>query len=154
MESCSQQKFLELFQRVVHKYNQFEAQKRYYGTDILITVSEIHTIDAIGDNENLNLISLANLTGVTKGSASQMVYKLVDKGLVKKATAPYSDREIVLNLTEKGYAAYIGHKRMHEQSGSKINSIIKDMSPEILAVSLTYMERFEKELDKFLAEEE
>ena len=150
MKDCNPQRFLELFQRVVHKYNQFESQKRYYGTDMLITVSEIHTIDAIGNHQATNLMNLANALGITKGSASQMIYKLVDKGLVKKETAPNSDREIVLTLTEKGKQAYDGHRELHVKSGGRMTSIVADMSPEILATALEFMERFEGELDKYL----
>jgi len=153
MAACSPDRFLELFQRVVHKYIQFESKKRYYGTDILITVAEIHTIDAIGGHDGINLISLAKYLGVTKGSASQMIYKLVDKGLVEKNTAPNSDREIVIRLTEKGKQAYDNHKTMHQKAKGRMDSLVANMSPDILAEALSYMERFESELDNYLDEE-
>lgn len=153
MSECSPERFIELFQRTVHKYNQFESQKRYYGTDMLITVAEIHTIDAIGKHETINLINLSKSMGVTKGSASQMVYKLVEKGLVKKETAPNSDREIVISLTKKGEQAYDGHRNMHLMSKGKLDSLAAQMPEDILAASLTYMERFERELDNLLSED-
>lgn len=153
MQKCNPEDFLDLFQRVVHKYNQFEGQKRYYGTDILITVSEIHTIDAIGNQGSINLTNLAAHMGITKGSASQMIYKLVDKELVVKQVAPNSDREIVISLSEKGKQAYQGHKEMHLNSNGKMNSIVMDMPQDVLSLSKTYMERFEKVLDLFLEEE-
>lgn len=153
MANCSPEEFIILFQRVVHKYNQFEEQRRYYGTDILISVSEIHAIDAIGKHDLINLTGLAKLLGITKGSASQMIYKLVDKGLVIKNVAPNSDREIVLSLTDKGQMAYKGHIKMHSESDEKMSSIVKKMPQDVLALSKEYMELFESMLDNLLAEE-
>ena len=92
----AREEFVETFQRIVHKYDQFEKKKRYYGTDQLVSISEIHTIDAIGRSGSINVTFLAQTLGVTKGSASQMVYKLVDKGFVEKQISPISDREVVL----------------------------------------------------------
>lgn len=152
MSEYSPERFIEVFQRTVHKYTRFEEQKRYYGTDILITVAEIHTVDAIGNNESINLINLSKILGVTKGSVSQMIYKLVDKGLVCKSVSPDSDREIVITLSEKGRQAYEGHRQMHRQSKQKMNSIVEKMNPELLKEALIYMERFEESLDQLLNE--
>ena len=152
MSECNLERFLDLFQRTVHKYNRFEEQKRYYGTDILITVAEIHTIDAIGNSDEINLKNLAKILGVTKGSVSQMLYKLVEKGLVKKAVSPNSDREIVITLTDKGQQAFDGHRQMHIDSKLKMNSLVADMDPELLKTAITYLERFENSLDELLQE--
>lgn len=145
-------KFFELYQRTVHKYNRFEEQKRYYNTDIQITAAEIHTIDAIGSVEAINLINLSKKLGITRGSASQMIYKLVDKNLVSKTASPNSDREILITLTEKGKQAYEGHRRMHKESGRKIKSTLMDIDPEVLNAAMTYLERFEACLDELLQE--
>lgn len=153
MAKCSPELFLEQFMRTTHKYIRFEEQKRYYGTDILITVAEIHTIDAIGKNGSINLINLSKIMGVTKGSVSQMIYKLVDKGLVNKSVSPNSDREIVITLTEKGQQAFEGHKQMHIDSALKMNSIVESMPQEVLAASLKYLVSFEERLDELLVEE-
>lgn len=152
MAECSPELFLEQFMRTVHKYIRFEEQKRYYGTDILITVAEIHTIDAIGKSGSINLINLSKAIGVTKGSVSQMIYKLVDKGLVNKSVSPSSDREIVITLTKKGQQAFDGHRQMHIDSALKMNSLVDDMPQEVLAVSLQYLENFEDRLDELLSE--
>lgn len=150
-DNCSE-RFLEQFVRTVHKYIRFEEQKRYYGTDMLITVAEIHTIDAIGKSGSINLINLSKVMGITKGSASQMVYKLMDKGLVNKAISPDSDREIVITLTEKGQQAFDGHRQMHIESSLKMNSIVDNMPPEVLETSLQYLQNFEVKLDELLLE--
>lgn len=70
--------------------------------------AEIHTIAAVGDHPNINITSLAESLGITKGAASQMIYKRVDKGVEKKKVSPDSDTELVLNLTEDGIINYKG----------------------------------------------
>lgn len=62
-------------EKITHKYMSIEKKKRYYDSNILLTCSEIHTIDAIGSNYNVNITHLASLQGVTKGAVSQMVHK-------------------------------------------------------------------------------
>ena len=38
----------QMLERVIHKYNESENVKRYYGTDIMLTRKEIHTVQLIG----------------------------------------------------------------------------------------------------------
>ncbi len=154
MAQCNPEEFIQLFQRIVHKYSQFETHKKKYGTDMHITVAEIHTIDAIGRNSNLNLKQLAQELGIAKGTASQMVYKLVDKGLVKKEISVHSDREINISLTKLGRTAYDGHKEMHAGQNAKMTSLVKEMPQDVLDLSKDYLVQFEGLLDKYLAQEE
>jgi DNA-binding MarR family transcriptional regulator len=74
---------------------------------------ELHTITAVGQEPGLSLKRLAELTGVTKGAASQMVSRLVRKGYVTKGPAPGAPREIALDLTELGRRARAAHAELH-----------------------------------------
>lgn len=58
-----------LIERVIHKYLQWENKKRTYGTNILLSRAEIHTIAAVGDNPNINVTTLAEMLGITKSVA-------------------------------------------------------------------------------------
>lgn len=81
-------------ERTMHKYLQVEKQPRQYGPGILLTqTTEIHTIAIIGDQPNINVTELARQRGVTKGAASQLVYKLVNKGYLRKEKSPTLDIE-------------------------------------------------------------
>ena len=70
-----------LMEQIIYKYMQTETIQRNYGTNIMITQVEIHTIEAIG---NCNGISITENRHKTKGAVSQLIYRLVKKGLVKK----------------------------------------------------------------------
>jgi len=144
------QNLSQLMERIIHKYNQVEKIKRYYGSDILLSRAEIHTIVAVGDYQDINITSLAKLLGVTKGAASQMIYKLVDKGFVNKQVSPNSDTEVCLTLTEKGKIAYDKHREYHETANDTLNEMLREMPKEI-EIQIEYLlEEFDKSLDERL----
>lgn len=43
----------------------------------MLTQPEIHTVTIIGDQEGISVTGLSKVRGITKGAASQMVYKKV-----------------------------------------------------------------------------
>ena len=86
-----------------------------FGTDITLHRTEIHTIQAIGEHEGINLTDLAALMNVTKGAVSQTISKLNGKKLVKKIYKDENAKEINLYLTEKGWVGFKNHDSMHMQ---------------------------------------
>ena len=141
-----------LMERVIHKYTQWENQKRTYGTEMPLSKSEIHTIAAIGDKPNINITSLAEVLGITKGAASQMIYKLVYKGIVEKKVSPESDTEVVLNLTPLGMINYKAHKEYHRQTNDKAIKLLKDLPEPFYNYMVEYFSAFEKVIDESLNE--
>lgn len=139
-----------LMERVIHKYAQWEDKKRTYGTDLPLSKAEIHTIAAVGNHPNINITSLAERLGITKGAASQMIYKLVDKGVVEKKVSPDSDTEVVLNLTENGMINYKAHEEYHRQTNDKAMKLLEDMPDSFYQYMLEYFSAFEKVIDENL----
>ncbi|KNZ42320.1 MarR family winged helix-turn-helix transcriptional regulator [Acetobacterium bakii] len=135
-----------LMERIIHKYNQAENKKRYFGTDLILTRTEIHTVVEVGDKPGLNITALAQKKGITKGAASQMIYKLVDKGLIRKEVSPVSDTEVCLSLTESGKAAYEAHQRYHEETNNLFFKTMRKMPEE----TMKEMEKILIEFDKIL----
>lgn len=74
---------------MISKYNRMDNKQRSYGTDALLSRAEIHTIAAVGDKPGINITALADILGITKGAASQMIYKLVEKGTVEKSISRF-----------------------------------------------------------------
>lgn len=143
---------IELIGRIIHKYNQWDNKKRTYGTDILLTKAEIHTIAAVGDHPGLNITTLAQVLGVTKGAASQMIYRLVDKGAVEKRTSPDSDTEVVLSLTEDGQINYETHQAYHREGNDTAQKLLEDMPDALYESMVAYLTAFEASIDEKLKE--
>ncbi len=137
-----------LMERTLHKYIQYEKIPQPYGDNLILTQAEIHTIVIVGDQEGINVTQVAKIRGITKGAASQMIYKLVDKGLVEKRISPDSDSAVSLYLTEKGQWARTEHRKKHETIGVKFAAFMSDIPEGQLHSLVEFLKAFEKELDE------
>ena len=104
------EELLTLLDRVVAKLTAIQQAPRQYGTGVSLHGSEIHTIQAIGKNPGINVTQLSEKMRVTKGAVSQMVSRLVEKGMVLKQPARDSAKEVALGLTELGRTGYRNHE--------------------------------------------
>ena len=138
------------FERIIHKYSQYEKKPQKYCKDLMLTQPEIHTVVVIGDEEGISVTGLAGVRGITKGAASQMVYKLVDKGLVEKRVSPNSDSELNLYLTKLGKKAMSEHRKKHETMRETFSRSMKDIPEASRDDILKLLNDFEKELDKLV----
>ena len=99
---------------LLNRVKELEKSPIDFGTGHPLTPSEIHTIEAIGDDPGINGRDLAEKMGVTKGAVSQMVKKLSHRGLIKKARSINNEREVLHLLTQSGWRAYRGHETFHK----------------------------------------
>jgi len=122
----------DIFLRIVNRYNEIEKTPYSYGTDTLLHLSEVHTIETIGNNPNINITNLANLQGVTKGAISKRVQQLRKRGLVDKSISPATENEVIINLTDKGYLVYLAHQKYSEQLNKSIAKLYENLPNEIV----------------------
>ncbi len=107
------ERLLEIMDRVMAQAESMHSAPRDFGTGVPLHRTEIHTIQAIGENPGINLTGLARRMGVTKGAVSQTVSRLVEKALVRKSHPPGNAKEIRLELTDLGRIGYRTHERFH-----------------------------------------
>lgn len=100
------------FSRIISSY---ESVPRKYGTEDEIYMVEVHTLNLIGDKVKTTTSELAKMTNRTKGAISQMVDKLIKKELAIKYKNPDNNREVIIELTEKGKVVYDYHKKLDEK---------------------------------------
>lgn len=146
----SYNEFAWLLERVIHKYTQFEKRPQTYLSEFTLAQPEIHTINIIGDQEGINITELACRRAVTKGAVSQMIYKLVDKGLVEKRPSPRSDSEISLYLTTKGKKVCSEHQKQFESMRKGYEKTMNTIPEEARKQIMTFLEGFESKLDELL----
>jgi DNA-binding MarR family transcriptional regulator len=135
--------------RVAKMYARIEELPICVDDDREVTTREAHIIEAIGDNEEMNVTGVAGHFGITKSAASQMVSKLVNKGYVEKKQSPQSNKEYLLELTELGWRAFRAHEKFHgkdmadliEQLGAFSLSQIATLSVLLEAISALMDER-------------
>jgi DNA-binding MarR family transcriptional regulator len=140
----------EIFMRTVNKQRIVEEIPRKFGTDDLFYKSEIHMIEAIGKYKNENITEIAGRLGVTKGAVSQLVNKLVKNGFVIKINKPDNEKEIILELTDKGKKAYDGHLIFHKNHFNKFLESFKDVSDEQMLFVENLFKKIEMLFDEFI----
>lgn len=135
----------EQAERIFNKYQTLRKKPIPFDKDIVLYRSELHTIEVIGNNPNINVTTLAHQLGITKGAVSQCLDKLCKKQMVIKRPSPLTDNEVVLTLTERGKKVYESHEAFHKKMYSDFEDIFQKYSPETRdAVSdlLSYFERY------------
>jgi DNA-binding MarR family transcriptional regulator len=134
----------EKFVGLVRLYEELESTPRRYGTNELLTSSEIHLIERIGDNvESLSVTDLAGLIGVTKGAVSQHLKRLATKELTKKEEDPRNLSRSIVKLTSKGKAAYYSHKHWHEKMDGGYKAYFTSLDQDRVRFLYDFMARVE-----------
>jgi len=134
---------LRTLDHVITRLAAIQQTPRTYGTAVPLYSTEIHTIQAIGENADVSLTRLAEHMGVTKGAISQTIAKLADKGHVVKRPAPQSAREIRVALTDSGWTAYRNHEAFDRQILSAIEAHCGSETPRMLKAYLEVLRDFE-----------
>ena len=138
----------EMLLRVFNKFMENQKKPRRYGLEEFLYPSEVHLLMLIGRYPDFGVTALAEKGAVTKGAVSQMVHKLVNKGLIKKKPDPENTRKVVLELTSKGKIAYFSHERMHEEMDRELFSFLKKLKPGQLKVIEEFLAHIESGIDK------
>lgn len=147
-EKLNTEMIIHKFEKVMNKYNTLEKKPKYYGTEDLLYKAEVHTIDAIGKNNKINVTELAAYLGITKGAVSQMVDKLIKKGMVDKKQISNTENEVSLELTEKGILVYKGHEEYHKEFYSEISKRLGYLSAESMETYYDILNILENFLDQ------
>lgn len=99
--------------RVAKMYARIEDMPIPLNDGTEVTTREAHTIQAIGENEPMTVTSVSTYFGISKSAASQMVFRLVKKGLLLKEQSAQNAKEYELSLTPLGWLAFNAHEQFH-----------------------------------------
>ena len=154
MNSSARQKVAlihEKFAHLVKMSSKLEKQPRSFGTGELLSSSEIHLIEMIGDNEErLSVTDLARQINVTKGAVSQTLKRLELKGLTTKQEDPDNGARSIVSLTSKGKVAFYAHRHWHETMDGGYKEYFMNLHPDRLDFVLEFLERVEDFLARVL----
>jgi len=142
----------QVWMRLRNKVNEMENIPRDYGVGDPLYLSEIHTLQAVGDTPENNLRIIADRLGVTPSAASQAVTKLARRGLIRKIRGRKNEREVSLELTGTGRIAYEHHARTHQQVYTRISERVGPLTGEELALVGRTFSAFESVYDERIAE--
>lgn len=107
-----------------------------------LTITEMHTIAAIGLYERNPMNVVAARLDVTLATLTTAVAKLERKGFVERSRSEEDRRKVLVSLTKAGRAAYRSHRLFHR---TMVESALEGLTEEeerVLARSLNKVKRF------------
>ena len=87
-----------------------------------LSVKEFHTLEVIYSamtSKNNTASTIASRLGITLGTCTTNIDRLIVKGLVNKVKNDSDRRVVYIELTEKGVQAHLKHIAMHKKSVAK-----------------------------------
>ncbi|MCB2356507.1 MarR family winged helix-turn-helix transcriptional regulator [Clostridium estertheticum] len=138
------EKYVEIFEKIIrllNKINQSNKIPRDYGTGHILHQSEIHTIEAIKNHENVNASELSSILAITNGALTQVVSKLKKKGLVDQYNTISNKKDVYYHLTDKGEIANLGHCKHHNESYKNLNQYIESLEDDKIEIINTFLEK-------------
>ncbi|ELV8715938.1 MarR family transcriptional regulator [Vibrio vulnificus] len=77
------------------------------------SLAQIHTIEVLGCHGALRMKELAEKLGITTGTLTVQIEKLVKAELIERCALPEDRRAIVVKLTEAGQVIHRQHNQLH-----------------------------------------
>lgn len=106
-----------------------EKSLRDQGSDL--TITEMHTIHAVGDEKPRTMTEISRDLSITMGTLTTGVDKLIKKGYLTRSRTDEDKRVVLVELTQKGIDAKKMHDAFHQDM---INSVIETLNDEEEAV--------------------
>jgi DNA-binding MarR family transcriptional regulator len=139
-------------QKFARKYSRIEGLPIPVTDGTEITTSEAHTIQAVGEGDQVRVQDIATRFGISKSAASQMVSKLTKKGFLEKKQSLYNNKEYPLSLTESGWLAFRAHERLHGKDLDELLSRLNVFSLSQIATISVLLEAIGGVMDERLSE--
>ncbi|MDT8716255.1 MarR family transcriptional regulator [Clostridium sp. 19966] len=116
-----------------------------------LSVTEIHTIEAIGMYEPRTMSEVAADLKITVGTLTTAVNKLIKKEYVRRNRIEEDRRVVLIQLTKKGKLAYRIHEKFHSDMIKETIQGLDTEEEKVLVSSLEKLNTFFREkynLDK------
>ncbi len=130
---------------LVHLFNDIlkvEEKSLAHGPYSELTMTDMHTIEAIGFNRARNMSSIAKDLTITVGTLTIAINHLVKKGFVERVRSSKDRRVVLVSLTRKGKAAFRHHMAFHNEMVERILENLDDDELDVLVRSLQKIDGF------------
>ncbi len=114
-----------------------------------LTITDMHTIEAVGFTKSRNMSSIAKTLSITVGTLTIAINHLVKKGFVERIRSSKDRRVVLVSLTKKGKAAFKHHLAFHDKMVEKIIEPLNEAELKVLVGALQKVDWFfQTEKDK------
>ena len=140
------EKLIEINKMLVEIYddvNNIEEYSIKQGAFSDISITEIHTVEAVGLYGSKTMSEVAMELGITMGTLTTAVDKLIKKGYLERSRSSTDRRIVNVRLTNRGKLAYRIHEKFHLDM---VKAIMMDFTPQEEEVLLTALSKLNKHL--------
>lgn len=110
-----------------------------------LTISEVHTIHAIGLHGSSPMNVIAARLDVTLATCTTAVGKLVTKGFAERSRSDADRRQVLVSLTKEGRQAYRVHELFHKEMVDAAFADLTEEEEAVLVRALTKVKGFFEE---------
>lgn len=145
------EKFLEINKLLVEIYDDITHIEEYSirnGAFKDLSITEIHTIDAVGLYGSKSMSEIASELEITMGTLTAAIDKLIKKGYVERSRSDIDRRIVNVSLSKKGKLAYRVHEKFHLDMVKAIMNDFDSQEEEILLSALNKLNSHLKEIYK------
>ncbi len=157
MEQKDIVKLNELLVSVYDDIEDIETKSLRSGAFKDLSITEIHTIEAIGMTGQKSMSEIAAELEITTGTLTTAIDKLIKKGYVVRNRSDVDRRIVYIALTKRGKLAYRIHESFHYKM---VRSVISDLTEDEIQALIkglnslnTYLKKVSAQIDKKAGEE-
>ena len=110
-----------------------------------LTISEVHTIHAIGLHGSSPMNVIAGRLDVTLATCTTAVGQLVTKGFAERSRSDADRRQVLVSLTKEGRQAYRVHELFHKEMVDAAFADLTEEEEAVLVRALTKVKDFFEE---------
>lgn len=107
-----------------------------------LSITEIHTIEAIGTEGDKTMGEIAHDLRITVGTLTTAINRLIKKGYVERKRIEEDRRVVLVNLTDTGKVVFDLHSVFHEEMIDEIIENFDESELEVLTKALGKATRF------------
>ena len=107
-----------------------------------LSITEIHTIEAIGMEGNRTMGEIAHDLRITVGTLTTSINRLIKKGYVERKRIEEDRRVVLVSLTESGKKVFDVHSVFHKEMIDEIMENFNGDELELLTKALGKVNKF------------
>ena len=122
-----------------------EEQSLRRATKESVTVTELHLLDAVAQDDQATISSLAAVTRVTVSTMTIAINRLEAKRYVERVRETADRRVVRVRLTERGRALAYAHKRFHRRMARAVVDGLSEQELDALTRAMENLRDFFRE---------
>lgn len=125
-----------LFREILGKINRLENKKHLYKDIDDLTIIEINTLLVIGDGMK-SMSEIAGLLGVTSGTPTVTIDRLITKGYVERIRDEVDRRQVFVKLSGKGLEVLQAVINLKRKVGQELFGILTQEEVQVMIKALS-----------------